>query len=203
MAPRQAAGPNAAGLVTLPCDQGVLRPVQPGYCWAKRNFVTPTGLAVVLGAAQAMAKRYPGFVTFYMDASWPSGVRPMPPHFSHGDGREVDLALAYDDLSGRPLAKPPTPSGYGAFIGSRKGDPLPCKGLFNPMRPDDPSQPTWRLDEARTRALVETVTADPRVKRVFLEPHLKLQLGLANDAKIHFEGCHAARHDDHLHVDIN
>jgi len=87
-----AAPPNAAGLVPLPCRAVSPRPVNDFFCRG-RNYVTPRARQVVLDAAAAMAKRYPGFVLWYMDASGPDGHRPFAPHLSHGDGREVDLKI--------------------------------------------------------------------------------------------------------------
>lgn len=200
---RDGAPPNAAGLVPLPCQAASPRPVNDGFCHG-RNYVTPKARQVILDAAAAMAGRYPGFVLWYMDASGPDGRRPFPPHLSHGDGREVDLALAYDGKGGVPLARPPTASGYFANISPRPGDPLPCKGKLAPMRvADPPANVAWKLDEARTRDLALTLVRDPRVRRIFLEPHLKLRLGLGAEPKIRFQGCWAARHDDHIHVDVS
>jgi hypothetical protein len=150
-----------------------------------------------------MAHRSPGFVLYYMDASGAEGHVPFAPHLSHGDGREVDLALIYDGPDGQPLAHPPTPSGYFANINPRPGDPLPCRRVFSPQRkPDRPPDAAWRLDEPRTRDLVLAVIQDPRVKRIFLEPHLKARLGLSAESKVRFQGCWAAKHDDHIHVDV-
>lgn len=197
------APPNAAGLVPLPCHALTPRPANDAFCRG-RNYVTLTARQVILDTAAAMAKRYPGFVLYFMDASGPDGHRPFPPHLSHGDGREVDLALVYDGPDGQPLARPPTASGYLANVNPRPGDPLPCKGKLTPMRaPDPPANVAWRLDEARTRDLVLTVIRNPQVKRIFLEPHLKLRLGLSNEAKVRFQGCWAGRHDDHIHVDVD
>jgi hypothetical protein len=190
--------PNAAGLVRLPCNAASPRPVSPDYCSLRRNYVTPAALVVALDVA-----RDPGFVVYYMDASGPDGHVPFWPHLSHGDGRETDLALAYDGPDGRPLPRPPTATGYGANINPRSGDPLPCKGVVSPNRkPDQPASQSWRLDEARTRDLVLAVIQNPHVKRIFLEPHLKLRLDLSDQPKVHFQGCWAARHDDHIHVDV-
>jgi hypothetical protein len=195
--------PNAVGLVHLACAAATPKPANPAYCNAGRNYVTPQALAVIQGVASAMAAREPGFVLYYMDASGADGRKPFPPHLSHGDGREVDLALVYDGPNGQPLPRPPTPSGYLANINPRPGDPLPCKGVLSTQRTADrPFDPAWKLDEARTKELVLTVINDPRVKRIFLEPHLKLRLGLQDEPKVHFQGCWAARHDDHIHVDI-
>jgi hypothetical protein len=49
---------------------------------------------------------------------------------------------------------------------------------------------------------VLAVIQNPHVKRIFLEPHLKLRLDLSDQPKVHFQGCWAARHDDHIHVDV-
>lgn len=195
--------PNAAGLVALPCGLGPLRPFSTGYCYFNRNFVTPQARDVAVKAAAAVASQYPGVVVYYMDASGPDGHKPFAPHLSHGDGREIDLALFYADADGHPLFKPPGLTGYRNYEPPRPGDPVMCVGQKGGARdPDPPAGRHWRLDEARTRALVVAVTSDARVRRVFLEPHLKVRLGLQGDAKIHFQGCHAARHDDHLHVDV-
>jgi hypothetical protein len=107
--------PNAVGLVPLPCRAAHLRPASPLYCLLKRNYVTPQARDVIVKAADAMALRYPRSVVVYMDASGPDGHRPFAPHLSHGDGREIDLALFYDDLHGHLLPRPPSLSGYGAY----------------------------------------------------------------------------------------
>ena len=67
---------------------------------------------------------------------------------------------------------------------------------------DPPADRAWRLDEDRTRDLLALLVADPRVRRIFVEPHLKTRLGFDGNAKVRFAGCQAARHDDHVHVDF-
>ncbi|HWW11730.1 MAG TPA: hypothetical protein VN018_04370, partial [Brevundimonas sp.] len=69
-------------------------------------------------------------------------------------------------------------------------------------KPDPPADRPWRLDEARTKALLETLIADHRVRRVLIEPHLERRMGLWGHPKLRFAGCQAARHDDHIHVDF-
>lgn len=194
--------PNAAGLTTLPCRAVHLRPASRVYCLLGRHYVTPSTRAVVIRAADTVAARYPGSAVLFMDASGADGHRPFAPHLSHGDGREIDLALFYADRAGHPLDRPPTLSGYGAYEPPRPGETRACKGQKGPTEPDPPAGRPWRLDAARTRALVLAITDDPGVRRVFLEPHLKHSLGLAGDDKVRFQGCWAARHDDHLHVDF-
>jgi hypothetical protein len=65
-------------------------------------------------------------------------------------------------------------------------------------------QPLWRnyrIEEARTRAAVSWLANDGRVEKVFLEPHLQQSLRV-NYAKVRFQGCRAARHDDHIHFQL-
>lgn len=193
-----------AGLERLPC--GASSPVQPahaGYCGSGHNYVTAEGRAALLDAAARVTRAYPGARVLYMDASWAQGTRPMPPHFSHGDGREADLALFYRRADGGPLPHPPTASGYSAFEPPRREAERACRGVAGPhAAPDPPASRGWRLDEARTAALIRALSADPRVRRIFIEPHLKERLGLGRDPKVRFAGCRAARHDDHIHVDF-
>lgn len=195
----------APGLVALPCaETGPLRPVLRGYCIRQRHYVTDRASRALRKAAEAVAAKHPGAVVGYMEASWPRGVRPMPPHLSHGDGRQIDLTLFYTNRSGRPLATSPAKSGYGANEPPRREAERACRGgrTTKNDRPDPPADRDWRLDEARTRDLVAALSADPAVRRIFIEPHLKVRLGFARDPKVRFAGCQAARHDDHLHIDF-
>jgi len=204
--PAPAKTPPAIGLVALPCDGGPLRPHAKAYCLGRRNYVTAPAQASLLTAAEALRAAHPGSAVTYMEASWPLGRRPMPPHLSHGDGRQVDLALLYTDLDGRPLPGPPTLSGYGAYEPPARERDRACTGKSRRAKRNDgqdpPANRAWRLDEARTAALVRILSADPKVRRIFLEPHLKRRLGLGMDRKVRFAGCQAARHDDHIHVDF-
>lgn len=197
----------APGLVALPCvGSGPLRPHTRGYCLLQRHYVRAAPRAALIRAAVTLQARYPGTTVRFMEASWPLGTRPMPPHLSHGDGRQVDLALFYVDLKGRPLAAPPTRSGYRAFEPPLKNSERRCTGATKRPpeidAPDPPKGRNWRLDEARTAALVRLLAADPGVRRIFIEPHLKARLGLSGLGKVRFAGCRAARHDDHIHVDF-
>lgn len=200
--------PNAAGLVSLPCDQSTpLKPVAARYCRANRHFVTPGVRDALVDAANAMAARYPGEALRFMDASGPDGVKPFAPHLSHGDGRQIDLGLYYTDRQGTPLKAFPDTSRYGGYWPAepaRPGERIACpQGRVGPAeKPDPPADRPWRLDEARTRALIETLIADRRVRRILIEPHLERRLGLWGHPKLRFAGCQAARHDDHLHVDF-
>lgn len=203
------AEPNAAGLVSLPCDASTpLEPTRPYYCRQDRHFVTPAARAALIDAANAVRARYPGEVLRFMDASGPDGVTPFPPHRSHGDGRQIDLGLYYTDVEGRPLKSFPATDRHGGYWPAEP--PAPGEEVACPNgrpgraeKPDPPADRPWRLDEARTKALVEVLAADPRVRRIFIEPHLERRFGLWGHPKLRFAGCQAARHDDHIHVDFH
>lgn len=197
----------AKGLVPLPCaDAGPLRPHSGAYCLIQRHYVRAGPREALMRMATRMQARFPGTAVRYMEASWPLGKRPMPPHLSHGDGRQIDLALFYVGRTGRPLARPPTRSGYNAFEPPRTEGERRCVGREKRRGANDAPDPApdrrWRLDGARSTAMVRMLAADPHVRRIFIEPHLKRRLGLSKLSKVRFAGCRAARHDDHIHVDF-
>lgn len=166
----------------------------------------PAARDALVGAARRVAAAHPGAVVRYMEASWPSGERPMPPHLSHGDGRQIDLAIFYEDRKGRALEPPRSPRlarGYGAYEPPGREAERVCVGAGTPHdRPDPPAGRAWRMDGERTGALIAALLAERQVGRIFVEPHLKTRLGFSGDGRVRFAGCSAARHDDHLHVDF-
>ena len=201
--------PNAAGLVSLPCDDSTpLKPTKSYYCRADRHFVRPAVREVLIKAARAMSAAHPDDRLWFMDASGADGVKPFPPHFSHGDGRQIDLGLYYVDPQGQPMRGFPDTSKHGGLWPAEppaSGEEVACPGGRKGIafKPDPPADRPWRLDEVRTRALVEILIADPTVRRVLIEPHLERRLGLWGHPKVRFAGCQAARHDDHIHVDFH
>lgn len=58
------------------------------------------------------------------------------------------------------------------------------------------------FDEAANRFLLQKIMAKKEVKKVFIEPHLQKRLNLGKYKKIRFHGCHAVRHDDHIHFQL-
>ena len=60
----------------------------------------------------------------------------------------------------------------------------------------------YTFDAERTSELLRRLAAHPAVSRLLIQPHLKTRLGLAAYDKIRFQGCKAARHDDHVHVEL-
>lgn len=192
------------GRVALPCTGDPLRMQSVFYCVTMRNFVTPEMAAVAQDAAARVAEEHPGTVTLALDGGFPflNGM-PLLPHLSHDDGEKLDFALYYTDPAGTYLpGQTRSPVGYWAFEGA---DPAACPpvrlttrwgmGWLQPLWPDRPMEP------ARTAALVRAFLDDPRVGKVFLEPPLAARLGLAHD-KLRFQGCRAARHDDHIHTQL-
>lgn len=203
-APKKRPTPSPAGLVPLPCDGSEpLRPAHGFYCLGDRHYVTPQARDAIVRAARAVHAAYPDTVVTFMDASWPSGKKPFPPHLSHGDGRQIDLALFYETKDGEALPKPPNSiNGYEAFEPRPASEADPCPGRWKHRRADPPKTRAWRLDDDRSELLTRALVGDRRVRRVLIEPHLEKRFGLWGHAKARFQGCHAARHDDHLHVDF-
>lgn len=173
------------------------------YCLSNRNYVSADLAEVLQEAALQVEARYPGTQTLLLDANFPflDGF-PLLPHLSHKDGRKADLAFYYQDQNGGYLpGHLPSPIGYFAF----EGGPTECPDAWPTLRWDLAFlQPFWRdysLEPERLKLLVQTLAGNERVEKLFLEPHLQQRLGL-RDAKLRFQGCRAARHDDHLHLQV-
>ncbi|MGK9170401.1 hypothetical protein KXR53_29150 [Inquilinus limosus] len=203
-----------AGRVPLPCRAEPGRPVAAGhplYCLLNRNYVDPRLVPLLDALAAAMDRAHPGTVTLYLDAGFPflDGM-PLAPHLSHDDGRKLDLAFFYTDPDGgyRPSLLR-SPIGYWAFEQPGPGDPLPCTEprwltlrwdmtLLQGLYLDRPLEPE------RTRTALAWLLAEgPRfgLEKILLEPHLVQRFGLSSPL-LRFQGCRAARHDDHLHLQI-
>lgn len=207
-----AAVPIAASLgrVPLPCLAGgdaALAPLTPLTCLLNRHYATPRARAELEQIARAMAADFPGNRLSFLDASFPflDGFV-LPPHLSHDDGRKVDLALLYvDPETGRPLpGRAPSPIGYWGYVQPGPGEPEPCAGTRSWLRWDfdwlQPILPAMNLDRRRMAALLDRLGGSARISRVFIEPHLRLRLG--GGPRVRFQGCAAARHDDHIHVEF-
>lgn len=206
-----AATPLAAsmGRVPLPCGLGsgeTLGALSPLTCALNRHYATPSVRAELLRIADDLSAEFPGIRLSYLDAGFPffDGFV-LPPHLTHGDGRKVDLALLFVAAeTGRPLAgRAPSPIGYWGYVPPRPDEPAPCAGIRSWLRWDfdwlQPLLPRMELDQERTAALLARLGQSPLVSRIFLEAHLQGRLG-AGSPRVRFQGCGAARHDDHIHV---
>ncbi|WP_332712347.1 hypothetical protein [Pelagibacterium mangrovi] len=190
------------GRVPLPCwSEGTLKSQSVLYCLLHRHYVVPELREVAQDLADAVDAQFPGTVTLTLDASLPFGNFPLVPHLSHNDGRKLDLAFYYGDETGYRPGATRSPIGYFAF----EEGPTACEADLPTMRWNlEWLQPFWHdlsLEVERTRFAVQWLADDPRVTRIFLEPHLAQSLGLSSP-KIRFQGCNAARHDDHIHFEI-
>lgn len=177
------------GRVALPCfgeDRVVASRL---LCAMNRTYVDPVAADVV----KELQATVPG--TQVLDANFPffDGF-PLLPHLSHDDGRKVDLALYYKGSM-------PSPIGYFAY----ENGPTRCRKEWLTLRWDmawlQPVFPKSDLDHAATRQAVQFLAGHEQVEKLFLEPHLQDRLGLSF-AKVRFQGCRAARHDDHIHFQI-
>lgn len=200
-----------SGRRPLPCTEADDTPLRasPIACVLHRHYAK-AGLADVATAlARAEARAYPGTLTRTLDAGFPfADGFPLLPHLSHRDGRKLDLAFYYRDDGGYRRGALSSPLGYGRFEQPGPGDPQPCRGMASSRRWEMGwlapfTRSGLSLDRDRTRFALRWLAGEGRrrgVTKVFVEPHLARRLGVSG-AAIRFQGCRAARHDDHLHVE--
>ena len=205
---------KALGRERLPCFAQHDRPygaVNPLFCALNRTYAAPRANALISGLADRMAREFPGTTTRYLDAGFPflDGF-PLMPHLSHRDGLKVDLAYYYREADGRPLLDgAASPIGYWAYEAPRPGEVRPCAALHGlNLRWDFAalqSRVTRRADPERMRAMLAWLTTEGRaygLRKILIEPHLKQRWAPGVDM-VRFQGCRAARHDDHLHLELS
>jgi hypothetical protein len=199
-----------SGRVPLPCMGEPLR-VLPVLCALNRHYVEPKLLTLANALAADTATRFPGTITIALDANAPflNGF-PLFPHLSHDDGRKLDLSYFYADAAGNYLpGATRSPIGYWAFETPATGEETACPAEWLTARWDmtllQPLFPSLQLEPERTRFVLDWLFDKGRshgLQRVFLEPYLAKRLGVASPL-LGFQGCRAARHDDHIHVQID
>ena len=189
-----------------------LKIAHPLYCVLNRHYVTKDVLVLLEKASEAVDTKFNGTQTLVLDANFPflDGF-PLLPHLSHDDGRKVDLAFYYQDGKGGYLpGTMKSPIGYWGYTQPREGEPAPC-ATYNKLslRWDfdflQSALPRYELEQTRTAFLLNWLTSEGQqygFEKVLLEPHIKSRLGLKSDL-IRFQGCRAARHDDHIHLQIS
>jgi hypothetical protein len=108
-----------------------------------------------------------------------------------------------------------SPIGYWAFEQPSAGDASPC-GVRSwlSLRWDlnflQDKLPDRVLEQRRTSAALQWLLSDGtgfKVDRIFIEPYLAAHLGVQASGvqaspALGFQGCRAARHDDHIHIQI-
>lgn len=191
------------GRVPLSCgSDGPLQVQSWVYCLTNRSYVTPKLKGVLADLSEDVNQKYPGTKTLVLDASFPfwDGF-PLVPHLSHDDGKKADLAFYYSREGIYQPGAARSPIGYFAF----EEGPTHCPSEALSLRWDLPYlQPLWRnleLEPQRTAHAMRWLNADRRIEKVFLELHLQKRLKTTG-SKIGFQGCRAARHDDHIHFQV-
>ncbi|MEP4247313.1 hypothetical protein [Tateyamaria sp.] len=191
------------GRTPLPCLSGGAFQMQSVmYCALNRQYVVPELQDVVQTFAADMERAHPGTKTQVLDANFPfvTGF-PLLPHLSHHDGRKVDLAFYYANDSGYLPSTTRSPIGYFAF----EDGPSDCPDATVSLRWDMAGLqgffPDHVLEPRRMTTALQLLVSDARIGKVFIEPHLKARFNARSD-KIRFQGCRAARHDDHIHIQL-
>ncbi len=205
--------PNLAlinGRKQLPSSKnGIIMPHNPIYFFLNRNYVSTDLFDILFEAGNSLHNQDKNIKLVYLDASFPffEGF-PLFPHFSHNDGKKIDLCYAYRK-NGSLVNHGSSFSGYGNFIEPLSGEINQteiCKSNGNVQYDfskyisikdyDD-----YIFDMETSKMIIETLLKSPRARSMFIEPNLKARMHL-NDDRIRFAGCHAVRHDDHFHFQI-
>jgi hypothetical protein len=201
------------GRVAMPvARQGYIKPLNVITCILNRHYVRPLLKEAVIEASVKMNNKYPGTVINYLDAGFPFIDKfPLFPHLSHNDGKKLDVAFFYiDSKTGEPVNTAPSPIGYGISEEPAPGEinmaqtcasqGYPMYSMLRNLMPQG-NKKYFMFDPFRTKALVNCFAELPVIGKIFIEPHLKIRMHLTND-KIRFQGCHAVRHDDHVHIQL-
>jgi len=175
-----------------------------------RHYVSPALRNGLIEVADELNHKDQTVKVSYLDANFPfmDGF-PLLPHLSHDDGRKIDLSFYYKNDE-KPVLDKPSFSGYGTFVQPKAGESNQtqiCKS--SGYRQYDftkyltlGSRAGLVFDENGTRLLISTILRKMNVQKILIEPHLKNRMNLSSD-KIRFHGCHAVRHDDHIHLQVN
>ncbi len=201
------------GRVPLPFyERGSLKPANKLTCFFNRHYVKKEMKAAILATAQSMNKEYPGTTLNYLDSNFPFFNKfPLFPHLSHNDGEKLDLSFLYTNSeTGELTTKVPSFTGYGISEEPKAGEenmPEYCRqkgywqySLIEKITPQY-NKSEFDFNEKRTKRLMQILTNQPSIRKIFIEPHLKNRMGL-NHNKIRFHGCGAVRHDDHIHIQL-
>lgn len=191
------------GREPLPCiSDGAIQMQSKMYCALNRQYVTPELKEVLIDYATKMKGKFPDTNTLVLDANFPFlSSFPLLPHLSHSDGRKADLAFYYSAENKYLTGATRSPIGYFAFEGGPSDCPSNTISLRWNMTWLQDLWPNYQLDTSRMTAALQLLSDDDRIGKIFIEPHLKDRFGAQSD-KIRFQGCRAARHDDHIHIQL-
>lgn len=190
-----------------------IKPLKSFTYLLNRHYVKPKLLATTTNIANALKREYPESQVVYLDANFPfwNGF-PLLPHLSHNDGKKLDLAFIYKDAKTQKTTNSsPSFIGYGVFEGPRKRElnqPNNCRkkgywqyGFLGYLTPQW-NKEKMVIDEVSNKKLLQLLAEHKAIGKVFIEPHLKTRWGLKSYNKIRYHGCHAVRHDDHIHIQL-
>lgn len=208
-----ALAPPLSGREAMPIwSNPQLKPLHIGYALLNRHYVRPELKSLLEDSAKQLDQKYPGAVIAYLDCCFPfrNGF-PLLPHLSHNDGRKADIAFLFKNaVSGEFLPqKGKSVIGYGGCVLPRSNEydqPAVCAqkghGQYSGLYQIMPQIESRVLDEERTKEMIRLFAKHPNTGKLLLEPHIKTRLRLSNYNNIRFHGCHAVRHDDHVHVQL-
>ncbi len=181
------------------------------YKLANRNYVRPELNSALQNISLGLQKHNEGLKLIYLDANFPFIDNfPLLPHLSHNDGKKIDVSLIYETQDGQTINKKPSISGYGVYESPAKNeyDQISVCKNNGYWQYDIPKYLTFgrinkdiKFSEDGTKTLANLIANQNEIGKLFIEPHLKDRLNLTN-GKIRFHGCHAVRHDDHLHFQL-
>ena len=173
-----------------------------------RNYVKPQ-LNQLLKAVELQLEST-DIQIHYLDANFPfiDGF-PLPPHLSHNDGKKLDLSFIYKEDS-KLSSKAISPTGYGVFEEPRADEHNQIAICENggfiqysmaKIFTFGMANHNLKFAEYETQFLINTILKQAALGKVFIEPHLKARMEL-NHKKVRYHGCHAVRHDDHIHIQL-
>ncbi len=172
-----------------------------------RNYVHKKLYSTLQKTSIHFKKQHPLRKIIFLDANFPLGREfPLLPHLSHSDGLKIDLQFAYNNNL-LPTTQSPTVSGYGFFENGNNSMQAYCnkKGFWQYGITEyctlGTLHPNFSMAPSATADLIQLLLEQPQAEKIFIEPHLIKQLGLKHP-KLRFHGCHAVRHDDHIHFQV-
>ena len=175
-----------------------------------RHYVKPKLKSDLAEISKRVNFENKDFKVSYLDANFPfiDGF-PLLPHLSHSDGRKIDLSFFYTKNT-KPSKHKPSISGYGYFVDLKKDESdqteiCKSKGYWQydfTKYLTLGSRDDLEFDIQRTKKLIQLLVKAESTHKILIEPNIKTRLQLTND-KIRFQGCHAVRHDDHLHYQVH
>lgn len=187
----------------------LIRPTNYGTVLLNRNYVRPKMNDLLNHAAAELTDK--NIQICYLDANFPffNGF-PLLPHISHNDGKKIDISLVYVDEQNRPTNDKKSVSGYGVFEGPKDHESNQIKKCldsghwqydFTKYFTFGQVNKNLRFSSEGTRILINSILAQNETRKILIEPHLKTRMGL-NSQRVRYHGCHAVRHDDHIHLEL-